>query len=183
MFSVLVFPSSFALVPTVFITLFLIILFLLNLKQDKESIIREKIKRFKFALLSEYVYKSDENSLKDISNFFLQHKHQINYDIKKMLGKQNEKNTTLIETLLEKTWSEVNQIIINRDTSDENKIKYGFYGEVVLDLILQHLFSSNVLLAKGYFYNPLENSETKGYDSYQFYYNNNQLINEHNIQI
>lgn len=113
--------AKILLLVCIFITLFLIILFLLNLKQDKESIIREKIKRFKFALLSEYVYKSDENSLKDISNFFLQHKHQINYDIKKMLGKQNEKNTTLIETLLEKTWSEVNQIIINRDTSDENK--------------------------------------------------------------
>lgn len=113
--------AKILLLVCIFITLFLIILFLLNLKQDKESIIRDKIKRFKFALLSEYVYKSDENSLKDISNFFLQHKHQINYDIKKMLGKQNEKNTTLIETLLEKTWSEVNQIIINRDTFDENK--------------------------------------------------------------
>ena len=113
--------AKILLLVCIFITLFLIILFLLNLKQDKESIIRDKIKRFKFALLSEYVYKSDENSLKDISNFFLQHKHQINYDIKKMLGKQNEKNTTLIETLLEKTWSEVNQIIINRDTYDENK--------------------------------------------------------------
>ncbi len=56
------------------------------------------------------------------------------------------------------------------DDSQETKIKYGFYGEVVLDLILQHAFSSSVLLAKGYFYNPLENSETKGYDAYQFYY-------------
>lgn len=60
--------------------------------------------------------------------------------------------------------------------SDEEKLKYGFYGEVVLDIILQYTFSSNVLLAKGYFYNPLDDSEPKGYDSYQFYYNtNNQL--------
>lgn len=60
--------------------------------------------------------------------------------------------------------------------SDAVKIKYGFYGEVVLDLILQYSFSSSVLLAKGYFYNPLEASETKGYDAYQFYYNSNQLF-------
>ena len=57
----------------------------------------------------------------------------------------------------------------------EVKLKYGFYGEVVLDLILQNAFSSKVLLAKGYFYNPLENSETKGYDAYQFYYSDSQL--------
>ena len=60
--------AKILLLVCIFVTLFLIILFLLNLKQDKESIIREKIKRFKFALLSEYVYKSDENSLKDISS-------------------------------------------------------------------------------------------------------------------
>lgn len=60
--------------------------------------------------------------------------------------------------------------------SNEVKLKYGFYGEVVLDLILQYSFSSSVLLAKGYFYNPLEASEPKGYDAYQFYYNYNQLF-------
>ena len=59
--------------------------------------------------------------------------------------------------------------------SEDTKLKYGFYGEVVLDLILQYAFSSSVLLAKGYFYNPLENSETKGYDAYQFYYDDNRL--------
>ena len=58
----------------------------------------------------------------------------------------------------------------NETASDETKLKYGFYGEVVLDLLLQYVFQSNVLLAKGYFYSPLEGSEPKGYDSYQFLY-------------
>lgn len=71
--------------------------------------------------------------------------------------------------------------LISRMRFDENaekltKIKYGFYGEVVLDLILKYSFKSSVLLAKGYFYSPLEKSETKGYDAYQFYYNNGQLV-------
>lgn len=61
------------------------------------------------------------------------------------------------------------------DALQATKLKYGFYGEVVLDMILQNVFSSKVLLAKGYFYNPLENSETKGYDAYQFYYSDGQL--------
>ncbi|WP_027372330.1 DUF1837 domain-containing protein [Chryseobacterium sp. UNC8MFCol] len=46
------------------------------------------------------------------------------------------------------------------------KIKYGFLGEVVLFSVLYTLFKSRPLIARGYFYNPLENSETKGYDSY-----------------
>ena len=58
----------------------------------------------------------------------------------------------------------------DENAADDVKLKYGFFGEVVLDLILQFQFSSNVLLAKGYFYNPLEDSEPKGYDAYQFYY-------------
>ena len=49
---------------------------------------------------------------------------------------------------------------------DETKIKYGFFGEVVLYSILHILQGAMPLIARGYFYNPLENSETKGYDSY-----------------
>ena len=46
------------------------------------------------------------------------------------------------------------------------KVKYGFYGEVLLYSILYHFYCSKPLISRGYFYNPLENSETKGYDSY-----------------
>jgi len=48
----------------------------------------------------------------------------------------------------------------------ETKIKYGFFGEVLLYSILYHFYNSKPLISRGYFYNPLENSETKGYDSY-----------------
>lgn len=48
----------------------------------------------------------------------------------------------------------------------DTKIKYGFYGEVLLYLILCIFYQSSPLISRGYFYNPLENSETKGYDSY-----------------
>lgn len=50
--------------------------------------------------------------------------------------------------------------------TEETKIKYGFYGEVLLYSILYHFYHSKPLISRGYFYNPLENSETKGYDSY-----------------
>ena len=86
-----------------------------------------------------------------------------------------EKNVDLANLQLCQRKAIVSRLRFEDSASQDTKLKYGFYGEVVLDLILQHAFSSSVLLAKGYFYNPLENSETKGYDAYQFYYDNDRL--------
>jgi hypothetical protein len=49
---------------------------------------------------------------------------------------------------------------------EEQKLKYGFYGEVLLYCFLYSKFRAKPLISRGYFYNPLEKSETKGYDSY-----------------
>ena len=37
------------------------------------------------------------------------------------------------------------------------QLRYGFYGEVLLYSLLVTLFSTDVLISKGYFYSPLEN--------------------------
>lgn len=50
--------------------------------------------------------------------------------------------------------------------SDATKLKYGFYGEVLLDLILRVFLRTSVLAARGYFYSPIENSEAKGFDAF-----------------
>ncbi|WP_439556687.1 HamA C-terminal domain-containing protein [Dyadobacter sp.] len=62
----------------------------------------------------------------------------------------------------------------NEDSDETAKIKYGFYGEVILFSILMVLYKAKPVIARGYFYNPLENAETKGYDSYQLVENNGQ---------
>lgn len=49
----------------------------------------------------------------------------------------------------------------------DTKIKYGFFGEVLLHLIISHFYKTSTLVSRGYFYNPLERSETKGYDTFQ----------------
>lgn len=54
----------------------------------------------------------------------------------------------------------------DENANDETKLKYGFYGEVLLNCILHGFYKTNCLISRGYFYNPLENSETKGYDAY-----------------
>lgn len=51
--------------------------------------------------------------------------------------------------------------------SIDRQLAYGFYGEVLLFLLLQKFHNVNTFISRGHFYNPLENSETKGYDTYQ----------------
>ena len=46
------------------------------------------------------------------------------------------------------------------------QLRYGFYGEVLLYSLLVTLFSTDVLISKGYFYSPLEKGEPKGFDAY-----------------
>lgn len=48
----------------------------------------------------------------------------------------------------------------------ENQLAYGFHGEVLLHLILEHYYHAEKAIARGYMFSALENAETKGYDSY-----------------
>ena len=60
----------------------------------------------------------------------------------------------------------LSRIRYNPDADDSAKLKYGFYGEVLLDLILRVFLRTSVVAARGYFYSPLENSESKGFDAF-----------------
>lgn len=69
----------------------------------------------------------------------------------------------------------VTKLKYNEEASLKSKISYGFFGEVLLYSILMTKYKTNTLISRGYFYNPLEKSETKGYDSYHLIENNNNL--------
>ena len=43
----------------------------------------------------------------------------------------------------------------DEDANYTSKLRYGFYGEVLLYSLLINLFSSDVLISKGYFYSSL----------------------------
>lgn len=45
-------------------------------------------------------------------------------------------------------------------------VNHGFFGEILLYAILHIFYNTSVLIARGKFYKPLDNTETKGYDSY-----------------
>ena len=60
----------------------------------------------------------------------------------------------------------LSRIRYNPEADDSAKLKYGFYGEVLLDLILRVFLRTSVVVARGYFYSPIENSEPKGFDAF-----------------
>lgn len=60
----------------------------------------------------------------------------------------------------------ISRIRYNPAADNAAKLRYGFYGEVLLDLILRTFLRTSVLAARGYFYSPIENSEAKGFDAF-----------------
>jgi len=68
-----------------------------------------------------------------------------------------------------------NKIKYKEYQTELTKIKYGFYGEVLLYSILYNFYKTKPIISRGYFYNPLENSETKGYDSYHIIENEDKI--------
>ncbi|MEN5195771.1 Hachiman antiphage defense system protein HamA [Sphingobacterium faecium] len=67
------------------------------------------------------------------------------------------------------------RIRFNEEDKDETQLKYGFFGEVILHAILKVYFGTETIISKGYFYNPLENSESKGYDAYHLIENDSSV--------
>ncbi len=63
----------------------------------------------------------------------------------------------------------------NTKSNNKTKISYGFYGEVVLYSLLKAIYGINALVSRGFFYNPTERGETKGYDAYHIVASDNHI--------
>ncbi|MGM0641859.1 MAG: HamA C-terminal domain-containing protein [Thermotogota bacterium] len=100
-----------------------------------------------------YDYSSDDDLIELIYNSIIEYSFNefeiTEYDYSMLLDR------ALITKLKYHEWQD-----------DTTKIKYGFYGEVLLYAVLHQIYQAAPVISRGYFYNPLENSETKGYDSY-----------------
>lgn len=115
----------------------------------------KNIKRVSFSTSDDDCYSvSDTNNLVEIIyNSILEYSYdEFNFG-------QEAYNVMLFSALKTK-------LNFDENANDETKLKYGFYGEVLLNCILHGIYKTNCLISRGYFYNPLENSETKGYDAY-----------------
>ncbi|MDD3245169.1 MAG: SAVED domain-containing protein [Candidatus ainarchaeum sp.] len=67
------------------------------------------------------------------------------------------------------------EYFIKYDSTNPDNEKYGFLGETILNVLLQCFFNTDVLVARGNFYSPLDNSEPHGFDSHHFIVRNNKI--------
>ncbi len=91
----------------VFMTLYLTILLILNIKQDDTVFIRERIKKFQFALLNEYLETKEEIDWQKVITDIQLRRHEATRDVKKSLGRRGKKHEALVDSLLEKSWDEI----------------------------------------------------------------------------
>ena len=78
----------------------------------------------------------------------------------------NEYEINYDDLALEQRRAILSRIRYNPSATETQKLKYGFYGEVLLDLVLRVFLRTSVVAARGYFYSSIEKSEAKGFDAF-----------------
>lgn len=63
----------------------------------------------------------------------------------------------------------------NTNATEDTKVRYGFYGEVLLYAILKVYLGIDVLISKGYFFSILDGAEAKGFDVFHLVDKKNSL--------
>ncbi|MBR4004643.1 MAG: hypothetical protein IKI90_02225 [Treponema sp.] len=99
------------LLTCLFITLFLIIFMLFNLKHDDNVIIRERIHKFEMALFREYLERKESEDWSTLQKTASLRKQDVNAEIIKSLGSIGRKHSTEISRALDQSWTEFLHII------------------------------------------------------------------------
>ena len=105
----------------VFITLYLVVLLILNIKQDDLTVIRSRIKKFQFSLVNEYLSTQEKINWEQVLQNLSYRKSEVNKDIKKSLGHRGKKNEELVNSLLDKSWTEIQNTISKKIPAKETQ--------------------------------------------------------------
>ncbi|NLM00236.1 MAG: hypothetical protein GX220_02135, partial [Treponema sp.] len=125
----------------IFVTLFLTVFILFNIRQDKMILFQDKIKRFQFSILNEYFEKKSEYNWDQIANELSSRKDDVNNQLKKSLGFNAKKYEKEIDAHLEKTWEEIISSLGHKQSS-VNKI--GDVSEI--KLLLEELLKEKIVI-------------------------------------
>lgn len=108
---IMVFSSSIRLLFLIltFVTLFLIVYLIFNLHHDDMVVIRNRIKKFQLAFVTEALDNIDKNIDNNIN--LEEKKQNINFEIKKSLGSRGKRHSDKIDELLESSWNDIFNIM------------------------------------------------------------------------
>ena len=94
-----------------FLTVFLIIFLLFNLRHDDSVIIRERIHKFETTLFREYLERRNTEDWKSLEKNVQKRKQDVNAEIIKSLGRTGRKHSREISDALDTSWNEFLHII------------------------------------------------------------------------
>jgi hypothetical protein len=105
-----VFPQSIRILflSVSFLTIFLIVFLLFNLRQDEMVIVRNRIKRFQFQLLSELMENGEDFKWDEVTKNLAYRKHDVSESLKKSFSRRmKKKHEAEIDALLDKSWEDI----------------------------------------------------------------------------
>ena len=100
-------PVRVLLLAIVFLTLFLVIYLIFNLRHDDMVVIKDRIRRFQIAFIEEYTEKSEAGTLKLLPADLEKRKLTLNEEIRQSLGKRGQRHSAEVNALLERSWNEI----------------------------------------------------------------------------
>ena len=104
-----------------FLTLFLIVFLLLNIRQDSTVVLSERIKRFQLGLLREYLERGEELDWRSRRDELLRRKPEMTRRLKQGIGRVRAEDREKIDDLVDKSWDEIIDVLGSRSDSGRSE--------------------------------------------------------------
>src|SRR6056297_131252 len=96
------------------ITVFLLLLLLFSLRQDREVIIRNRLKRFQLEFIKGYIESQDRLDWSQLKNEVSRKKQSLKGEMKKGLGKIKGEIEEKIDNLIDESWQDIFKVLDGR---------------------------------------------------------------------
>ncbi len=136
------------LMASFFITLFLLLFLILSLRQDKVLILSERIKRFQVNFLKEYVENKESIDWEKWKRELGARRELVKKEIKRGIGKFKGAKEETVDSLIEKSWDEIIEVIGSKISAGPSKINIDNLEEA-LERVLKSGTALNVQYSPG----------------------------------
>ena len=114
------------------LTLFLLLLLILSMRQDKEVILRSRLKRFQLQFIKEYLENKDAVSWRQMKGELGRKRNLLREDIKKGIGKVSPEKDKELDSLIDESWNDIFQVLDKRiEAKTTTNIDIGNLEELV----------------------------------------------------
>ncbi len=110
------------LLAAVFLTTFLVVFLLLNLRQDAVVVLSDRVKRFQINLLREYLDSKEQIDWKRWQHEIENRKQEVNREIKRGIGSLKPEKEAEVDALLDKSWEEILSVIGSRSQTQQKDV-------------------------------------------------------------